>query len=482
MERIKDFLKKYPFHNYLLLPYVILYMVSKNFQEISMYMITRPMIVAVLFSIAVYLIAWLFFRNRYKASLYSFILLLIFSTYGFRYDLLEFIYYQGYWPFNHIHRFLVCLDIILIVYLFFRLRRTKNPLIGINAFLNTFLILIISYNFFIMMYNVSLMKPKKDISLENLNIDRKNFPTPNIYYFILDGYANNQTLKEHYNYNNRDFISYLEKERFFVQDTCYSNFYGTAKSLQSTFNLDYHTKYDLYDNLFFTMLKEKNYTINVIKSGYTVTANFKKADVLYQPSGLNELERNLLEFTILRLDDIIGSSVYYRVKNQLKSIDKFIFNYPNSQFTFVHIVSPHPPFIFNKEGKKTFQINKSVNNWEPKSKYLDQLIYISNVMKSKIKKIRAKDPNSIIIIQSDHGPYITSKNPEVVFKARSQIFNAVYGPKPLIEKFKKTNSSVNTFIHVSNYLFKSNIPLKEDLLVGKKEYLDNISFKSRVIH
>jgi hypothetical protein len=124
----------------------------------------------------------------------------------------------------------------------------------------------------------------------------------------------------------KNFISFLKKRKdFFVQDTVYSNYYATVKSLGSTLNMDCHSKNDIYDNIVFKTLKNNGYKLIVIKSGYSVTANFKDADMYcINQRVLMSLKRNLLDHTILRLDDFIGNSIYNRLKSQLKSIDYFI--------------------------------------------------------------------------------------------------------------------------------------------------------------
>ncbi|MCE3294339.1 MAG: conserved rane protein of unknown function [Crocinitomicaceae bacterium] len=476
MKAVKDLLKRLPFHPFLFLPYVIFFTITKNYKDISLYMSVRPLVIGLVCTLILFFLIKLFLKENVKTAIMTSIVLLFFSTYGVRYDMLEDIYYAGYWPFKHIHRFLVAFDMILVTLIFFRFRKLQKKLSGLNAFMNVTLIFLISYNMFICLYNYSQMKSHGDVTVENSS--SKEYP--NIYYFILDGYANNITLKKHYNFDNKKFLSYLKYAGFYVQDTSYSNFYGTNLSLGSTLNMDYGTKKVIYDNTVFETLKKNGYHINVIKSGYTVTANFKDVDNLFQPEGMNELERTLLEHTILRLDDIIGGAVYGRLKSQMSSIDLFITKKKN-QFTFVHIVAPHPPYVFNRDGKKTFNINKSVNNWEPKEKYLDQLIYVSRVIKGKIKKIKAVDPDAIIILQSDHGPYITSKKKEEVFESRALILNAVYGPEELKKEFRKTNSSVNTFIHVFNYLFDSKIPLSSDELAGKEEFMNSVTFKNKLL-
>ena len=62
---------------------------------------------------------------------------------------------------------------------------------------------------------------------------------PNIYYIILDGYANSKLLKETLNYDNKEFVNYLQNRGFTVIENSYSNYARTFLSLSSTLNMKY---------------------------------------------------------------------------------------------------------------------------------------------------------------------------------------------------------------------------------------------------
>jgi len=62
---------------------------------------------------------------------------------------------------------------------------------------------------------------------------------PDIYYIILDSYANSNTLKEDYGYDNHEFIDYLEKKGFYVAFKSVSNYHVTSLSLASSLNMEY---------------------------------------------------------------------------------------------------------------------------------------------------------------------------------------------------------------------------------------------------
>jgi len=87
---------------------------------------------------------------------------------------------------------------------------------------------------------------------------------------------------------------------------------------------------------------------------------------------------------------------------------------PGLKFVFVHIIAPHPPFVFGPEGEPVYDkypFNLLDGDAFPGTResyargYIDQLTYINQRLKEVIpalKKASASPP--IIILQADHGP------------------------------------------------------------------------------
>ncbi|MFP6743988.1 MAG: hypothetical protein VCB77_02210, partial [Alphaproteobacteria bacterium] len=64
---------------------------------------------------------------------------------------------------------------------------------------------------------------------------------PDIYYIIFDRYAGERTLRDVYDYDNRDFLESLRERQFFVVDRSRANYTKTAHSLAATLNLTHLT-------------------------------------------------------------------------------------------------------------------------------------------------------------------------------------------------------------------------------------------------
>ena len=139
------------------------------------------------------------------------------------------------------------------------------------------------------------------------------------------------------------------------------------------------------------------------------------------------------------------------------------------KFIFSHIVCPHPPYLFDREGNAVPDKDFDMNNWgfEQKEYYLDQLIYINKEIKKLIDNILIESENPpIIILQADHGPrntFIDGQYPtDDMFREGFRILNAIYIPGDNYELFYDSITPVNTFRLIFNTCFGENFQLLAD--------------------
>ena len=116
--------------------------------------------------------------------------------------------------------------------------------------------------------------------------------------------------------------------------------------------------------------------------------------------------------------------------------------------------------------------------WEPRKNYLEQLKYVSKKAMEFINSVLADSKTPpIIILQSDHGPWISDKDPKHVYDARTRILNAYYVPGSLKAKLYSTITPVNSFRLVFSDIFNSNYPLLPDRPFDYSELTNDILFK-----
>ncbi|MBP6916780.1 hypothetical protein KBB76_01050 [Candidatus Saccharibacteria bacterium] len=268
---------------------------------------------------------------------------------------------------------------------------------------------------------------------------------PDIYYIVLDRYASQAVLKEQFNFDNQQFVDKLEKQNFYIKEDAYSNYPLTAISISSTLTANYTNKIVekyknnpvqsrvLYHNLIrqsavVKALKKHGYKFMQIGSDYGAS---NKAPLADEDIGYSQLisgpgiTKQLRGFEAIQFNKSIFNQ-FFKMNNswwpfKSTSLEKVAFvdmqltalnkiaddNGENGgRFIFAHILVPHRPFVFNKNG--SISPYSGVDNYgKPiKTKYLDQIRYINGQMETIIDKVlQNTNGQAIIIINSDEGPY-----------------------------------------------------------------------------
>ncbi len=449
----------------------------------------RTLVIGSILAMIIFGFVFLVIKEKTKSGIITTLVLFALFYYGVVYDFLEGLYYQGFWPFHNIHRYaiiLIFLYTIIVVWIV-----NRKIIIGnqINYFLNILMICLLLFNTSKVIYKKATFSelPIRKINEEGLQTNKNH---PNIYYMVLDGYANQHVLKKYYGFDNSEFINFLKMKKFYVADSSFSNYYSTSPSLSSTLNMDYHDGKNnqnffekLRTNKVLEVLKNVGYKTYRLQSGYAVTSGLSQIDSVISINAPNEFERSILKYSICRLDDLFGFIPYYRLKSQIKNLNSVVDISPaSSKFMFVHIVAPHPPYVFDEKGNRSFSKKDGDNSWEPKANYVAQLKYFNTVTMNFIDYALEKDSTAIFILQSDHGPWISSKNSEEVFEARSMILNAMYFKDYLkYRSLYRSISSVNTFRAVFKNYIDSSFALIPDQESGKRDLLNSPIFKDKVI-
>ena len=317
---------------------------------------------------------------------------------------------------------------------------------------------------------------------------------PDVYYIILDGYANANTLKESYDYDNQEFVDYLTDKGFYVASESRSNYGFTYLSLASSLNMQYlDTLSDTLgveskdrtapiqmtkNNEVMHFLRSRGYQFIHFRSGHTMSNRNEYADQEIECSSLlgSEFLRVLIETTML--DPLALKLEYYLRVNSVRFANDRIrervlctfselaevphWRIERPRFVFAHIVVPHGPYVFGPDGEPRYEIE------DLQQAYLDQLTFVNKKVKVLIEKILSEsDPLPIILLQADHGWSLsgTWDQPSQRFlKETMGILNAYYLPNANNGKDLLYDSitPVNTFRLVFNHYFGASYNLLDD--------------------
>ncbi|MCU0360968.1 MAG: sulfatase-like hydrolase/transferase [Bacteroidia bacterium] len=472
-------LKLYTYHTFLVVPFIVLFLYAHNLKLSKADMTYRTLFYGTVFCLLLYGLSQVFFRNRLKTGVFVSLLLFGLFQYGVMYELLDVLYRKGLWPFDNIHRYLLLAYAVLFGALLYYFKKTKHDFVRINYFLNFLILILLAFNggkivlFHSKAANTNGSSRETQAAATQF---KSELPKPDIYYIILDGYASRLTLEKYYKHNNADFYNKLDAMGFKFCDSAYSNYYSTTKSLCATLNARYLSETEdalsgLRNNRVFSLLKENNYNIYHLRSGFVVTGSFTRADSAIDIGGPNEFELSLLKHTALRLDDAFGIFAIQRLQSQFKKMYSMADISARPKFCFMHFVAPHPPFVFEKDGKIRSKHFSDENLWEPEQDYLDQLTYVSTQITKFLSYLQQKNPSAVVILQSDHGPYASAKTAEEIFESRAGILYAYKAPENI--KIPDKTSSVNTFPYLFNSLFSAQLRLLKDSTAGKNQFMNN---------
>jgi hypothetical protein len=260
---------------------------------------------------------------------------------------------------------------------------------------------------------------------------------PDIYYIILDGYAGSDVLQMVYDLDNSGFLESLEARGFYVASKSRANYCQTLLSLASSLNLNYlddlvsrvGAEYPgsgpvvemIRESFVVRLLKERGYTVVAFASGYSGT-ELKTADMYLSPRWCpDELQVSLINMTPL---PFIAQPFYHmhdwhreRILCTFEHIaDAAELDGPT--FVFAHIVAPHPPFVFGRNGEEIdpeFQytlddgshlVGRTGFTQEDYVRgYREQLLFINTKVTAALDALLARSERPVVIVlQGDHGP------------------------------------------------------------------------------
>ena len=309
---------------------------------------------------------------------------------------------------------------------------------------------------------------------------------PDIYFFILDGYARADMLEKYYDFDNSAFVDALEARGFHVATHGRSNYFLTFLSLASTLNMRMldkpQEKADRMDAYRMVrkhevgrILKERGYRIVHFDTNYGGTETSDMADISYSyrpPLLQNEFVTVLLRTTALRPFEPNVAHLYLYMMDHIVEVPSI----PGPTFTLFHLVLPHNPYVFARDGTirenvpMTLEKHGKRESWQDKQAYLDQLVYLNGRIESIVDELIARSPNPpIIVIQSDHGSAINRYLDQGDYWIeRTATLNAIYAPPAIVARWGDEAQSVNTFRIILGELFGLDLPPLEPRFLFSK--------------
>lgn len=485
--------KMFIIHTFLLGLFPILFLYSYNIAELPFTEILLPSAIVLVFTAVAFTLLWLILkRDGKKSGIITSCFLILFFSYGRVYDVIQ---GAGIGTFTiGRHRYLMILWAVLFILALYFTIRTRKDLRNFTNILNIIGVVLVLFSLFrIGIYKINTSRVEKDTAEskqeEVYELDDQTV-YPDIYYIILDGYASSNTLEEVYGYDNSEFDDYLAEKGFFVADKSTSNYPMSFLSMSSSLNMEYINYLGdelglecddrniphqmIEDNRVMRLLKLMGYQYIHFSSGWGPTNYNKYADlnIAISRSRWNDFQTLLIQTTIAdafikKFFQDVGRNRVFNTFSGLADIHKI----EGKKFIFSHIVCPHPPYLFNREGGAVPEAEFNMDEWGPAQKeyYLNQLIYVNTEVKRLVNEILSgSETPPVIILQADHGPrntFIEGRYPtDDMFREGMRILNALYIPcEGSSDLLYESMTPVNTFRVIFNSCFGMDYELLDDM-------------------
>jgi hypothetical protein len=418
------------------------------------------------------ILLWIFLKlhtNRVKAAcIFSLVLIpVIFFAYAKNF-LGNLLHARG-------HASFIIIFSVITAYTFL-LYRSHRSFRNVNLYLNYLLGILILHQFIVF---ISLLtNPRPEFKIDSPPMARTdlhgNFSKENIYLLLVDTYARPDNLRKYFGFDDRNFLSFLKENEFYIPSNTQSNYNNTLQTMSSMLNLTYLPENSyLRNNYNYASIKydealRKNFLVELLAQNQYKVINLSIFNMAKYPSpvgttlhyfGLNGYDYYFYVYskTVFAYfhQIIVKYSERHRESAGINLMHKEI-NRRSSQpkFVYFHSMICHEPYYFTEDGKP---LSDSWFYLATNEAYVKQIKYANLVLKDIIQRIKKNDPQPIIILTSDHGfRNLTNVSMEEAAIESRQNFSAIYFPDQHYDSLYDSITPVNIMRVVLNRALHAN--------------------------
>jgi hypothetical protein len=347
---------------------------------------------------------------------------------------------------------------------------------------------------------------------------------PDIYYIIMDAYSSNDHLMRGWGYDNSSFTDALEDRGFFVAYDSKTTYGATIVSLAASLNMRYFDDADktaaasmpadrdyfshlITDNEVARQLQSRGYTYVFMVSGFMGSSTIADTNTDFYPSGpryFTAASRRetqdeklfyeqpftplLLETTALRsyaetsatAQEPEGKPItFWKPEKTLMTWAEAekIPAMPAATFTIIHILKPHEPLAFRRDGSLIPYpyVRYAQPHAEVEAAFFDQLEYVNERTLQMLDAIIAgSDVPPIIILQGDHGTVLGKPDSVDGHRTNFAIMNAYRIPQHPDCITDRSIIPINSFRALLNCSFGTDYPMLDAHYYAMPEGYDNL--------
>lgn len=459
----------------------------------------------------IYLISILVFRNKTKASVFTFFVTLLFLVFGYLQDVIK---SSALPSFINKYSFQLPAVFVILIILLIYVKKSRSNFRELFNFLNLlFIILLLSE------IPNSIRRYRLDKSVHNLIDFRFNAlneykPSsstsdslkPDIYFLVFDAMGSSKSIQNGLGKDNSQLDSLLHQKGFYVAANARSNYNWTIHSLSSTLNMDYLPSWiapvmndpkvyfwgssSILDNSLIEILRKEGYQTHSYQQisfgnkdwpektyfDYLRAYHYSFKTLpgrIYRDIFWNYLKINAAFIRKKQITSIVERG---RAKKEYFDTTKSLIKITCSKegkpkFVYGHFMIPHEPYVFDSSGNiKSAEEMLKENAKTSDEAYFEQLVFARKAIDELVTYIQLHNKkNTVIIVEGDHG-YRTEKGNKTGYTFQN--FNSFYFPDQKYDQLYDSITPVNSFRIVINKYFKGNLPLLKDssiLVTSQKE-------------
>ena len=481
-------------HPFLFALFPILALYAHNIRSIPVPLkeAAGPLAVSLAAAAVLFLLLSAAFRSPAKAGLAVSIIVLWLLSFG------HLAGWVAYWTEGLFTRSLFFATALLVALAVFAVVRSRRDFAGITRLLNVVSATLVLLNVASVAHTLA-GKPRIAAGPE-VKTSGPAAGRPNIYYIVLDAYTRADILQEVFACDNTPFLAGLEARGFTVAGRSYANFNLTHQSLASSLNFsllddlardagaassDREPLYSMIrENRVMAFLKGQGYRLITVSSSIEPT-DFRSVDRYFGFAASESEFRSVLLNTTpwpVLFGSARSAESYDAHRRRILNAFHALEGSPREKgpfFMFVHIMAPHPPFVFGPGGEPVvpgylFSMVDAdrLHGANPAAlpeyilRYRDQLAFLNTKILEAVDAILWDSAASpVIVVQGDHGSraYTDFDRPEAsYFKENLAILNAYHLPGEAASLVYPGISPVNTFRLIFKYYFGADLELLED--------------------
>jgi hypothetical protein len=321
-------------------------------------------------------------------------------------------------------------------------------------------------------------------------------PKRDIYLIVLDQYANAEVTGRLFGFDNHVFLDSL-RQLGFVVPAVHSNYCHTFLSVPSMLNASHIvglarelgktsidrtvTDYLVRHNRTVPFLKSQGYRFALFPTlGWEATKHDPRADLEFHTRPASDpalvmagsgLRQVLLRTSLLKFVNFGGSRLARdHVARTLAGIAE-IPKMPGPVFTFAHVMSPHDPYVFDRDCRPAHHQADGSRSQAEAAAYVEQIQCDDRLVLELVTTLlRTSDLPPVILLQGDHGsktllPY-KDRTPDNITlaagKERLGAFGAYYLPDQGSKVFGDSVTIVNVMGNVLRFYLGADVPREPD--------------------